>query len=104
MRTPIITSSLDDTLTLSSIVGIIQTSIQNQFTPVHKQLALLKEKMDSIIGQCQLDFPRLPHSKSSVSHIPMPVKALDTAKGRTDVAPTPTGLSGSGERQLPPPG
>ena len=96
------TLSLSDDC-LASLVGIIQTSIQNQCTPIRQQLATLSKKVEDVISRSLESLPRPNSGESHGPHIPPPVKAMAAAKERADVAPAPAGSSGPRERRQTPP-
>ena len=89
---------------LASLVGIIQTSIQNQCTPIRKHLADLSLKVEGLIVRTQGGSPCPSSGESPAPRIPMPATAMASAKEHADVAPAPTGVSGPGERQQIPQG
>ena len=88
---------------IESIVGIIQTTIRNHCAPIQVQLASLNDVVKAIIQRPKGSSLSSDTGESSVPHIPTPVKASGTAKGRTDVAPAPAGVPGPTERRQTPP-
>ena len=89
---------------LAGLIGIIQTTIHNQCTPIRAQLSALEKKLDAVALRNLEDTSR-PDIGKPADPQSRPGKALGTVTGRVDVLSAPTGSSsGSGERRQTPPG
>ena len=101
---PAATPSLISDDALAGLIGIIQTTIHNQCTPIRAQLSALEKKLDAVAPRNSEDTSR-PVAGKPANPQSRPGKALGTATGRVDVLSAPTGSSsGSGERRQTPPG